>query len=64
MNTVPEALRVRVAVLGLPDLEDEGITFFLRVADYSPEDTVSLFGRLESSATPLLVPQSRTTVQT
>jgi hypothetical protein len=61
---VSEALRFRFAVLGLPDLEDESITFLLKVADYSPEDTASLFGRLESSATRLLVPQSRTTVQT
>jgi hypothetical protein len=64
MNTVPEAFHVRVAVLGLSDLEEEGITVLLRVADYSLEDTASLLGRLESSATPQLVPQSRTTVQT
>ena len=31
MNIVPEALRVRVTVLGLPNLEDEGIAVLLRL---------------------------------
>jgi hypothetical protein len=54
---------VLVTVLGPLDLEPEGITILKASMHYTPEETASPLGRLESSATPLPVPQSQTTVQ-